>query len=404
MKPRILYITPRWPHGYPHGSQLRTLQIARALQRMGELRLCVLDLLKPDAESVAKTRLEFKIETVVGLESVAKRSRYRRLTEALDFRRMGLYGFTATSSAKEEISRKLSEYDLVWVYKLESANMLERWMWPRSVMDIDDIPSAYEQTISRTGSSLRARLTAAWKMFSWKRREKLLGERFNVLSVCSQADREYLNANVPVHVIPNGFEIPAVVHQRKPADQPRLGFIGLLDYEPNCDGIQWFARECWPLIKQELPEARLRLVGRGTDGPAKPRVLDIDGLGWVDNADAEAATWNGMIVPIRQGGGTRVKIAYGFAQRCPVVSTSLGAFGYEVKNGEELHLADTPEAFAAACVRVVRQSQDSNAMAERAYRKFLDNWTWEAIQPRIWAAAEECLRANGALQKARALA
>lgn len=99
-----------------------------------------------------------------------------------------------------------------------------------------------------------------------------------------------------------------------------------------------------------------------------------------------------MIIPIRVGGGTRVKIAYGFSQKCPLVSTSLGAYGYRVESGCEMYLADTADAFADACLRVIRNPEQATQMAERAWRQYLEKWTWEAIRPSVWAAADDCLR------------
>jgi len=155
--------------------------------------------------------------------------------------------------------------------------------------------------------------------------------------------------------------------------------------------MRWFLRVCWPLIKREVPDARLRLVGKDTDGALKPNAPDVEALGFVVDPADEIATWSAMIVPIRHGGGTRVKIADAFSRKCPVVSTHLGAHGYDVEHSRELLLADKPDEFAAACVSLVRDRTTANAMADRAYAAFLEKWTWDAIAPRVWAAAEDAL-------------
>jgi glycosyltransferase involved in cell wall biosynthesis len=103
-----------------------------------------------------------------------------------------------------------------------------------------------------------------------------------------------------------------------------------------------------------------------------------------------------MVVPVRLGAGTRVKIAQGFSLKCPVVSTSFGAYGYDVKDRVELFLADTAETFAEACIRMICHPIEANAMANRAWEQFLRKWTWDAIAPRVWAAAEDCLRLTAA--------
>ncbi|MBA2271174.1 MAG: glycosyltransferase, partial [Chthoniobacterales bacterium] len=119
-----------------------------------------------------------------------------------------------------------------------------------------------------------------------------------------------------------------------------------------------------------------------------------DALGFVEDPAAEIATWSAMVIPIRLGAGTRVKIADGFSRKCPVVSTQLGAFGYDVQHGLELLLVqdDDPVGFASACVSLLADPAKARAMAERAYAAFLEKWTWDAIAPRVWDAAEDCLR------------
>ncbi len=193
-------------------------------------------------------------------------------------------------------------------------------------------------------------------------------------------------------MIPNGFDSPINVPMRKVANPPRVGFIGVMDWHPNVDGIRWFADRCWPLVKREIPDARLRLVGRESDGPLCPDGPDIDALGWVEDAAAEIATWAVMIVPVRLGSGTRGKIAHAFSLKCPIVSTTLGSYGYDVVDGRELLLAESPEDLASACVRAIQKPVQAAAMAEMAWERFIKTWTWDAIRPRVWAAAEDCLR------------
>ncbi|MBV9339493.1 MAG: glycosyltransferase [Acidobacteria bacterium] len=188
-----------------------------------------------------------------------------------------------------------------------------------------------------------------------------------------------------------------------PVIPPRIGFIGHLSHLPNREGIHWFVRECWPVIKTEIGDARLRLVGPGSDGSLKPAGADIEGLGRLANPSEEIRTWSVMIVPIRGGTGTRVKIAEGFSQKCPIVSTSFGARGYDARDGREMCLADSAETFAQACVSIIRQPEKAAQMTERAWRQFLERWNWEAIHPAVWRAAEDCMRLTGRSRTSRHL-
>ena len=179
---------------------------------------------------------------------------------------------------------------------------------------------------------------------------------------------------------------------------PRIGFIGLCSYAPNIEGVRWFLHNAWPAIRHALPGIRFRLIGKDTDKVVNQGAQDVDALGWVADPTAEIAGWSAMVIPIRFGGGTRVKIADAFSRKCPVVSTRLGAFGYDVKHGRELLLADDPADFAAACVSLIHHPANAAQMAEQAYHAFLQNWTWDAIAPRVWAAAEDCLRRSSGVR------
>jgi glycosyltransferase involved in cell wall biosynthesis len=395
--PRILYLTPYWPHRATCASELRALHIARALQEMGQVEIVVVDAEGGEQEWQELRDKEFKVACGVKVQPRPNTTPGQKFNWMQNPRSLYPHGCGVDEAALQRVLRTASDFDLVWFCKLRTPNMFPQWTWARSVGDIDDVPSTFEQSAVQTAHGFKAWLLARLRHRSWKRRDALLGERFSVLGVCSELDRRYLQSlgvKAPLHVIPNGFERPARVTPRKPASPPRIGFIGIFDYAPNLGGIQWFARECWPRIKRALPDARLRLVGRHSDGPLKPAGPDIDGLGFVADVDEEIASWSAMVVPIQLGAGTRGKIAQAFSLKCPVVATSLGAYGYEAQHGREMMLADAPDDFANACIRVARNPAEADAMAERAWQQFLEKWTWDAIRPRIWAAAEDCLRQN----------
>ncbi len=393
--PRILYIAAGCAFSVANGSQVRCLNVVRALQQIGKVEVVTLNHLGDPAQGSLEA--EPGINFAYALETQARPNQglFAKLKWTFDPKTDYPRGHGVTDEALRRISHNVKEFDLVWFYSHRCEASFPNLVWPRSVLDVNDLSSRYERAVLDSGGGPLERLLTVRRMVSWRRRERLLGTRFSVLSTCSQEDKEYLKAlgvDAPIHVIPNGFDRPSGEPVRRPATPPRIGFIGFLDYLPNSQGLQWFVTKCWPHIKREIPEARLRLVGSGTDGPLKPSGQDIDGLGWLADPSDEIQSWSAMAVPINVGGGTRVKIAHGFSQKCPIVSTSLGALGYGAKDGRELYLADSPEAFAKACIKTIREPEQSSQMAERAWHDFLQKWTWDAVRPRVWAAVEECLR------------
>lgn len=387
---RILYIIPAWPHGKSFGKQLRLFHLGRALQQLGDVSW-VIACDDNDAETEERTRRDFNVAYSVSTEQVPPRSILERLKWWLDPTFQDPSGSVAKECDRARLIQTLGNFDLVWVHSVRAANMFGLWRWPHSVLDIDDVPSTYELRRFRNGQFIE-RLRAGARVVTWRRREKLLQERFTLLGVCSEFDRQYLGGGSRIHVIPNGFQQPNTEPKRKPVTPPRIGFIGLFSYAPNADGVRWFMRTCWPKIKREIPNARLRLIGKDSGGLQKPAGPDVDGLGWITDPAEEIATWSGMIVPIRLGSGTRVKIAEAFSRKCPLISTSFGARGYDATDGKELFLADTSEAFARACIYVMRNPSDAASMAQRAWLRFLQDWTWDAIAPRVWETAEHCLQ------------
>jgi glycosyltransferase involved in cell wall biosynthesis len=149
-------------------------------------------------------------------------------------------------------------------------------------------------------------------------------------------------------------------------------------------------RGSWPAIKCKVPEAALRSIGSGSDAFARLE-HGIEGWGWVADPGPEIATWAAMVVPIRRGGGTRIKIAEAFARQCPVVSTAVGAYGYDVVDGEELLRADSPHAFAAACVSLLKNRELRKKLTANAFVKFQERWTWDSIASRVEATVHGCL-------------
>jgi glycosyltransferase involved in cell wall biosynthesis len=395
-RPRVLFMTSHWPLAPAHGAQQRVLNIASLLSRSGDVSFLIVDRGGTDQETVRRTKSEFDVRRVVNPQPVSHRGlidRFRhRLRHDLDPHYPLTAGRAAAAADHDALLLLLKEHDVVWIHNILTAGVFHIDRWPHSVLDVDDLQSHFYGSRARTRTSPARRLLDLRMSLIWRRRERLYSRRFDVVTVCSERDRRELGAQPRIHVIPNGFS-SKVDRPRVPASPARIGFIGTFEYRPNEEGVKWFIREVWPLVRRHCPSAQLRLVGRDSDRLTQPSV-DVAGLGWLEDPADEIASWSLMIVPITFGGGTRVKIAEGFARRCPVVATTLGAFGYDVQNGKELLLADGAEAFASACVDVLSNPRLGEALAETAHARFLEKWTWDSFESRVAAAVQECLSAG----------
>jgi glycosyltransferase involved in cell wall biosynthesis len=217
-----------------------------------------------------------------------------------------------------------------------------------------------EYDVAESFASMMQRRTIARAMFV---------PRFDHVFLANPRDVGVLRArhpHTPVSLLPN--VLPPVTRPSGIARDPRtLLFLGTLSYLPNEDGVGYFIRDMWPLIRAQWPQARLRIVGAGL--PERPSLLAADGvdlIGAVADVGPEFARAGQLVVPLRAGSGTRIKILEAFRYGTPVVSTTVGAAGLGVSDGDQALIADTPAAFAECCLRLMMHEEERDRLTARA--------------------------------------
>jgi glycosyltransferase involved in cell wall biosynthesis len=388
--PKILCLTAHDLDGPDYGAVMRSRNLFKLLAQHGDVRV-VLAGENKFAAAGKKSCGGFELVRTIQFQPTPRRSVADRLRNEFDPRWTGTHPFAANAADRAWLADESARHDLVWIHSLPLANAFGRVHWPRTVLDIDDLPSTYYQSLLAQAAGGLEKIRCQRQVFQWRRREKILGERFPAVCVCSDPDRAVLGGAENIFTLPNGFDAPEKNFLRSLATPPRLGFVGKFDYEPNRDGVRWFVKNVWPLILEKVPTARLRLVGVGTEKENWSAHKNIEPLGFVADGAGEMATWSLSIVPVLTGGGTRIKIAEAFSRRCPVVATSPGAYGYEVTDGRELFLADDAKTFAEKCLRLLANPALAETMTATASEKFLQNWTWTAQSPRVAAVVKHVL-------------
>jgi glycosyltransferase involved in cell wall biosynthesis len=161
-----------------------------------------------------------------------------------------------------------------------------------------------------------------------------------------------------------------------------LVFLGSMDWMPNIDGAAWFVREVLPLIRSRRPECSLAIVGRRPSAEVS-RLAESDARITVTGTVPDVRPWLfgtlASIVPLRVGGGTRLKIYEAMAARVPVVSTAIGAEGLDVADKENIHLADSPREFAARCLELLESEPERERLAGNAWNLVASNYSWDAV-------------------------
>lgn len=208
--------------------------------------------------------------------------------------------------------------------------------------------------------------------------------RSDGVAFTSREDADRALAILPdlrTEVVPNAVD----VEQFKPrADLPAsdgrtLVFFGTGAYYPNQEGMAWFLREIWPILEKSHPQARIKVIG----GSPSPEVVAARGprvevTGLVDDLRPHLAGAAGIFVPLRVGGGTRFKILEAMAMGKPVVSTTIGAEGIGAVSGENILLADEPEAFARAAGRLLDEPALAAHLGQVGRARVEALFSWDA--------------------------
>lgn len=393
MSPRILYVCSHCPFAPRSGSQQRTLQIGRLLKRIGPVSMVLTSLAKWSDGELRQTAEEFDLRLVSRFLATPIEGPRQRLRRELDPAYLNTHGFGVTAEEAATLQDLVREHDIVWIHTIRLANAFRFSRLANSVLDLDDVQSCYWRQVARTTASWKQALIARRLVWQWQRRERQALTRFSTLAVCSREDRAYLGDDPRIHVVPNGFDLPAAGGNRRPDPHPpRLGIIGSFAFLPNVDGLRWFLGDVWHHVKQSVPNAELRLIGAESERlAAAAGDASVTGLGYVEDPTREIETWSAFIVPLRLGAGTRVKIAESFARGCATISTSLGAFGYPVRDGEEILIADTALDFADACRSLLVDPERRERLGRAGRNFFLANLSWDAIEPAVRATVDSCL-------------
>ena len=225
---------------------------------------------------------------------------------------------------------------------------------------------------------------------------------FDSVVAVSRDDRELMQSEYGVETI---YDVPTGVDTsffQPRADVQRIPnsllFTGSMDWLPNQDAIRYFTEQIMPRIKQVIPDVTLTVVGRDPH----PELLELSKrdhsvliTGRVDDVRPYMQKAAVYVVPLRIGGGTRLKIFEAMAMEQAIVSTRIGAEGLSVRDGVELLLADTPEAFAQAVIKLLSTQALAKALGDRAAATVRESFGWDRVAESFGTICERTLSGEG---------
>jgi len=256
-----------------------------------------------------------------------------------------------------------------------------------------------ESEIWRRHAETKATVAARW-LYRMQHKRMLRFEeetlmRFDGILAVSDADREtfvrlYPSVSTkPAWVVRTGVDTEYFVPSRSEPAEPRLVFTGSMDWLPNEDAMTYFCHDVLPLIQQQEPRVRLSIVGRAPTPAVRALASNVvDVTGTVDDVRPYMEKASVYIVPLRIGGGTRLKIFEAMSAGKAVVSTTIGAEGLPIVDGTHAIVADEPRAFASAVLSLLRDRARRKALEHAARSLVVEHYDWSAVAGELDEALE----------------
>ena len=238
-------------------------------------------------------------------------------------------------------------------------------------------------TIKQMSRRPRLALTLALDERRWKQIERSTAASVGNVLVCNDEDRAKLGSPTNAVMARNGFEqTHPPVGRLDVSDPPTVGFWGSIGYQPNADAAAFLVEDVLPLLQAMIPDVRVLIVGRGADSLDFGERPAVTVEGYVEEMSSALARIDVAVVPLRMGVGTRIKALEAWANRIPVVSTSIGAYGLVQDEASGLLIADGPAELAEAL---------RDALTDKDLRRRLIEEGWTRVQSHSWAAMEAAL-------------
>ena len=388
---RILWLKSDLLLPLDKGGKLRTWHLMRHLARRHDITyLAFKEPAQPPADVDGMREVAARVETVDRAEAAKGTLRFYadaalHLVDPLPYA-VGKYRSRALARRLRELLDSRSFDLVVCDFLVPAVNLPDRLPCP-AVIFTHNVESEIWRRHAETKTGVIARMLYGAQYQRMLRFEASTLSRFDGVLAVSDADHHTFDAlypgalRRPVHVVPTGVDTDYFAPAPSDPASCELVFTGSMDWLPNEDAMQYFCRDILPLIRAEAPGVRLSIVGRAPT-PAVKRLADGHGVrvtGRVDDVRPYMKAAVVYVVPLRIGGGTRLKIFEAMSMAKAVVSTTVGAEGLPVTDGEHVMLADEPQSFARAVVGLMRDPARRARMESAARALVVEHYDWAAV-------------------------
>jgi sugar transferase (PEP-CTERM/EpsH1 system associated) len=386
----VIHFVPYPPHG---GSLQRSFNLLREISRSNSVHLLALNqkALLPDEKSVAESieALRDYCETIKVYKIPTDYNRFKWYTllflNLFSSKPFTNWWFKSNELAIEIKNQILSkDFDLIYLETIDLVQYVDFGYNIPRILNHQNVESSLLRRRAANEKNLLAKLYLYIQARKLRNYERRVLNKFDVNLAVSENDKGLFKQMVPgarFEVIPNGTD----TEYFKPTGEDvsrELIFVGGLTWYPNRDAMIYFCEQVYPMIKKEFPEVIMNIIGRKPPDKILEFSRKDDSIkihGFVKDTREFISRSAVFVVPIRVGGGTRLKILDAFACGKAVVSTSIGCEGIDVTPGENILIGDTAEEFASQVIRVMRDDGLRIRLERNARKLVEEKYSWEII-------------------------
>lgn len=400
---RILFICSSLPYPPNGGGEIRLFNLIKRLSQRHAIEAIAIDHGSVRSDDIDQLKKYCSNVYVAPSDKRPKLLRWIRVGARLFKGEPFLTKYVVSSDLETVINRVTRDrvYDVV---HFENSNMarnlrfLHAHQKAKTILSMQNITSIQFYRMFTAEKMLRKKIKyfLTWfPMLSW---EPMIAKKFDKIVTVSEVDKIILQALQPgldISVVPNGIDT-TVCHSSITGKlrEKNILIVGAMDYEPNVDAVMYFYEEIFPVIRKKMPECTLTIVGR--NAPLDIQRLRSDRQVIVEANVKELAPYyeRALVsaVALRSGGGTRLKILESMAFGTPVVSTSIGCEGLEVKNGHDILVADNPTDFANSVLEIMTSPALWGTISAKARKLVEERYDWDQISISLEHIYDELVR------------
>ena len=382
---RILFLSRWFPFPYDNGAKIRVYNVIAQLARSHEVHLVSFCDESTTPQHIDEMRKVCPVEAVIEYKEFHP-GRLRALVGYFSpFPRSVVDTFSRSMMDAVQTAGRRFAFDMLVASQIDMAPYIQSLAVPVKVLEELEVSRIYTEYVQEPRSLRRLRKRLTWyKQQNYLRK---LADDFSAFTVVSTKEasviRQLLPPDTQVVVVPNGVDIERYkdFYRKVEPEEDSLIYSGSLTYGPNFEAVEFFLNEVIPLVAVEFPRVKLYVTGRTEGVPLDrlPHKNCVEFTGFVEDLRPLLAGCWLNVVPLKTGGGTRLKILESLAIGTPVVSTAKGAEGLDLEPGKDLLIADNANDFARAVISVLRDRHLRDQLSTQGHNSVALKYDWNLI-------------------------